>query len=379
MKVGLVCPYSVAKGGGVKEIVFAIQSELRRRGHDAYVITPRPQDHDGEAGDNVLFVGTSADFNAPTRTTIQISASVNDTIDAILEEHQFDVLHFHEPWIPMLSMQILSRSNAVNIGTFHAKLPETMVSRTMAKVVTPYTKSVLKYIDAFTAVSDAAAEYVCSQTNQPVAIIPNGIDLQQFTMPKTFHDNRKEKTVLYVGRLEGRKGVKYLLHAFQTLQERRPDVRLVLAGDGNDREKLEQLAADLELTNTDFLGYVTHEKKVQLYQEADLYCSPAIYGESFGVVLLEAMATGLVTVAGDNPGYSSVMSGLGSLSLVDPKHTAEFARRLELLLYEKDLRKLWRQWAVNELPQYSYEHIVSQYEEVYQTAMLAKAAKKELA
>jgi phosphatidylinositol alpha-mannosyltransferase len=378
MKVGLVCPYSVAKGGGVKEIVFAIQSELRKRGHDAYVITPRPQDHDGDPGDHILFVGSSADFNSPLRTTIQISASVNDTIDAILEEHQFDVLHFHEPWIPMLSLQMLSRSNAINIGTFHAKLPETIVSRTMAKVVTPYTKSVLKYIDAFTAVSDAAAEYVCSQTSRPVAIIPNGIDMQQFKLPKKFHDSRKEKTILYVGRLEGRKGVKYLLHAFQLLQERRADIHLVIAGDGPDREKLQELAADLELTNVTFLGYVPHERKLQLYQEADLYCSPALYGESFGVVLLEAMASGLVTVAGDNPGYSSVMNGLGSISLVDPKHTAEFARRLDLLLHETDLRKLWREWAANELPQYSYEHIVTQYEEVYETTLLAKAAQKEL-
>ncbi len=373
-------PYNVAKGGGVKEIVFAIQAVLRRRGHDAYILTPRPQDHDGVVPhEHMIFVGSAADFNSPTRTTIQISASVNDTIDTILARHNFDVLHFHEPWIPMLSLQLLSRSNTVNIGTFHAKLPETIISRTMAKVVTPYTKSVLKYIDAFTAVSDAAAEYVCSQTKQPVTIIPNGIDSKQYKPPRKIYDDRKQKTILYVGRLEGRKGVRYLLQAFRLLQNKQPDVHLIIAGDGPDREKLEELAADLELQNVSFLGYVPHADKIKLLQDSDLYCSPAIYGESFGVVLLEAMATGLVTVAGDNPGYASVMNGLGSISLVDPKHAAEFARRLDLLLHETDLRKLWREWAANELPKYSYEHIVTQYEEVYLNALAAKLTQKELA
>jgi phosphatidylinositol alpha-mannosyltransferase len=243
----------------------------------------------------------------------------------------------------------------------------------MAKVITPYTKPILKYIDAFTAVSDAAADYVCSLTDAPVAIIPNGIG-KQFKPPRSFNDRRKHKTVLYVGRLEGRKGVKYLLHAFHQVQQHHPDVSLVIAGDGPDRDKLEMLAADLELHNVRFLGFITNQQKHDLLHSSDLFAAPAIYGESFGIVLLEAMATGLVTVAGDNPGYESVMEGLGAISLVHPKHAAEFARRIELLLYETDLRKLWREWAAKELPQYSYERIVDQYEAVYKKAIAGKHA-----
>ncbi len=369
MKIGLICPYDITKGGGVQEIVKAQQTELLKRGHKAYIITPRPQNHYRDPGDHIIFVGGSTDFKAPTRTTIQISASLNESITEMLEREQFDVLHFHEPWIPMLSAQILSRSKAINVATFHAKLPETVMSRTMARVVTPYTKPILKYIDAFTAPSEAAAEYVCSLTDEPVAIVPNGIDLNHFRPPKTFKDNKKAKTIFYVGRLEGRKGVKYLLHAFKILRETRPDVSLVIAGDGVDRDKLEMLADDLDLDNVQFLGYISEEDKIAYMRSCDLFCAPALYGESFGIVLLEAMATGLVTVAGDNPGYAAVMRGLGALSLVNPKHIAEFARRLELLLYETDLRKLWRDWAANEVPQYSYERIVDQYEEVYQAAL----------
>ena len=369
MKIGLVCPYGINKGGGVLEIVRAQQHELRRRGHDAYIITPRPQGHVEDPGDHVIFVGSSTDFHAPTKTTIQISASLSESIAEMLEEEQFDVLHFNEPWIPMMSAQLLARSKTANVATFHAKLPETMMSRTMARAITPYTRPLLKYIHALTAVSDAAAEYVCSLTDEPVAIIPIGIDQKLFKPPRKFDDKRPRKTIFYVGRLEGRKGLKYLLHAFRLLQDSHPDTSLVIGGDGPERAKLEMLADDLELQNVEFLGFISTEDKVRRLQECDLYCSPAIFGESFGIVLLEAMATRAVTVAGDNPGYSSVMRDMGALSLVDPKHAGEFARRLELLLYQPELRKLWREWAKSQMPKYTHQAVVSQYLEVYQQAI----------
>jgi phosphatidylinositol alpha-mannosyltransferase len=368
MKIGLVCPYSIAKNGGVQEIVRAMQTELTRRGHDCYIITPRPNDHSDAPEDHMIFIGGSADFNAPTHTVVQVSASVSETIYRMLEEEKFDVLHFHEPWIPMLSYQILSRSKTANVATFHAKMPEDIMSRTMARVITPYTKASLKYLHALTAVSDAASELVCRIADEPVAIIPNGV-APRFTPPAKFHDSRKNKTILFVGRLDTRKGVKYLLHAFKLLSEKDPNTSLLIAGDGVDREKLEALSRDLELDNVHFLGFISDAEKIKLLRNSDLFCAPSPYGESFGLVILEAMATGLVTVAGDNPGYSSVLTGLGAVSIINPKHTAEFARRLQLLLHEPDLRKLWRQWAAEEMPKYSYEAVVDQYLEVYEAAI----------
>jgi phosphatidylinositol alpha-mannosyltransferase len=370
MKIGLVCPYNIAKGGGVQEIVRAEHAELTRMGHDAYVITPQPREENGTyRARKTIFVGNSTDFNSPLHTTVQVSAGVHEAIDRVFSEHRFDVLHFHEPWVPMLSMQLLTRSNSVNVATFHAKLPETFVSRTVARVVTPYTKSVLKYIHELTAVSEAAADYLGRLTDRPVRIIPNGIDLHTYKPPRAHKDGAKAKTIFYIGRLEQRKGVRYLLHAFALLHQERPEVTLVIASDGPDRRKLEQLAADLGVAdNVEFRGYISDKDKVRYLKSADLFCSPALYGESFGIVLLEAMASGLVTVAGDNPGYASVMKGLGAISLINPRHTEEFARRLDLLLYENDLRKLWRDWAKAEVLQYGYPQVVAQYEEVFKQA-----------
>lgn len=372
MKIGIVCPYSISIGGGVLEIARAQVRGLRKRGHDAWLITPRPQNYKPSPDEHVIFVGGSADMRTPGSTTVQISAGLIKDIEDMLAEHQFDVLNFHEPWLPMLSRQILARSDAANVGTFHAKLPETVMMRTMARVITPYMKAVLKDIDVFVAASGPGSEYVSAMTDEPVRIIPVDIDLTEFKPSKHQDDDREHKNILYVGRLEGRKGVKYLLQAFALLQDKYPTLKLDILGDGVDRDKLELLAQDLELRNVEFLGYRDNVEKIRRFQEADLYCSPAVFGEGFGKVLLEAMATGVPTVAGDNPGYASVMKGFGAISLVNPRDTQDFARRLELMLFQKELRQLWRKWAHTEVQQYSTENMLDQYEEVFEEAIKKK-------
>ncbi len=369
MKIGLVCPYNIAKGGGVQEVVRALCDELNKRGHDAKIITPQPREYKVVDTANVIFVGTSADFKSPMSTTAQVSASgSSDEIDSMLEREQFDVLHFHEPWVPMLSRQILSRSSAVNVATFHAKIPESIMSQTVMRAVTPYLKSVLKYLHDLTAVSEAAAEYIGTLTDDPIAIVPNGIDLSIYKA--TAHHMPKEKQmILYIGRLERRKSVKYLLQAYALVCNKLGNVELVIAGDGPDRAKLEAMVEDMELPHVTFLGYVTEAEKLELLQTADLFCSPAVYGESFGIVLLEAMASGVPIVAGNNAGYRSVMQGLGALSLIEPANSAEFATRLELLLSEPKLRQIWQEWAAEYIKQYSYNVVVDQYEEAYQVAL----------
>jgi phosphatidylinositol alpha-mannosyltransferase len=371
MKIGLICPYNITKGGGVQEHVLALQAELTKRGHYARIITPLPRGESEVANmPQVIFVGGSTDLRSPTHTTVQISVTADtNKLDDILSSEQFDILHFHEPWVPVLSRQILQRSNSVNIATFHAKVPETQMSRTVAKVFTPYLKSVMSYLHELTAVSSSAAEYAGSLTDQPISIVPNGIDLTVYKPQLKKATTATKKTIIYIGRLERRKGVKYLLKAYQLVAPFDSNLHLIIAGNGPDREKLELLAEDLKLTNIEFLGYITDEKKLQLLAEADLFCSPAIFGESFGIVLLEAMASNLVTVAGNNSGYIDVLDGLGALSIVNPADTAEFARRLQLLLYNEDLRALWISWAAEHVKQFSYTKIVDMYEALYTKAL----------
>ena len=233
MKIGLFSPYDMFKGGGVQEHVVATQAELRRRGHDAIILTPQPRSYKGEIPEHMLFVGGSADFKSPLHTVVQVSVTGSvEKIDEILSREQFDVLHIHEPWIPIVSRQLLSRSQSVNIGTFHARLPDTRVSKTIERVIKPYTKSILKYIDFFTAVSDPAAQYLRHLADVDVNMITNGIDLAKYRPDPAAAFDRP--TIFYVGRLEKRKGVKYLIKAFKILQERMPEAQLLIAGAGPD-------------------------------------------------------------------------------------------------------------------------------------------------
>jgi phosphatidylinositol alpha-mannosyltransferase len=371
MKIGLVCPYNIKKPGGVLEVVLALKAGLEERGHVVKIITPKPRNHAEEPGTDVIFAGVSTDFRTLTfkDTTSQVSSTADtEKIDAMLAEEQFDILHFHEPWQPLLSRQLLQRSQAVNIGTFHATVSDALMSRSILKAVAPYLNSVTKYLHVLTAVSDSGASYAAKMTDLPITIIPNGIDLDRYK-PFKVEKNPKERMILYVGRLENRKGVKYLLQAYQLLEQENDDVRLVIAGDGPDREKLELLSEDLKLKKVDFLGFISDDLKLELLNKADLFCSPALFGESFGIVLLEAMATDTVAVAGDNSGYTGLMQDVGALSIVNPTDVSEFARRLHLLLNQPELRALWQKWAKEYVQQFNYPAVVDQYEELYLDAV----------
>lgn len=376
MKIGLVCPYNVARGGGVQEIVSSMRKLLELNGYTARIITSQPQDTSNIDTTGMIFLGRAIDVRWPTHTTASFSSGFStEAIEQMVESEKFDILHFHEPWVPALSRQILNRSQSVNIGTFHAKVPETIVSRTLQKVVTPYLKVVLKDLHELTAVSEPAAEYVSSLTDRPITLIPNGINLKRFTFKNHWQKN-SNKTIVYIGRLEHRKGLRYLLEAFQLLTQDHNKLNLVIAGDGPDREKLQLLVQDMHIQNVSFPGYVSEEEKINLLAKADLFCSPAIFGESFGIVLLEAMASGAVIVAGNNPGYAAVMQELGALSLANPKDLEEFARRMNLMLEEKKIRDLWQKWAKEYVKQFNNNKIIKQYEQLYHEALKTHSAKK---
>lgn len=365
MKIGLVCPYHMFKGGGVQECVMASYQELSARGHSVKIITPLPRDYDGPIPPYMITIGTSANVRAFFSTQLQVSAAVDtDVIDAMLEREDFNIIHFHEPWVPVLSRQIISRSETVNIATMHARMPDRLTAKTFANIFTPYVKAVMRHIDAYTAVSEAATAHIGTITKDPITIIPNGISLDKYKNIKSTKNSAK-KTILYIGRLEKRKGVRYLLDAFAKLSESHKDVQLLIAGAGPEENSLKQRVDEYGIKRVKFLGYVTEDEKLNLLHSADVMSSPARYGESFGIVLLEAMASGLPVVAGDNPGYEGVLKGTGKLSLVDVKSSSDFARRLEIFLYDESLRKIWLDWANDYVKQFDYPLIVDRYEQLY--------------
>lgn len=364
MKIGLVCPYDFFRHGAVQKLIELLDSELTERGHDVRIITPRPPHYQGDPPPRTIFVGRSTKWNTPLSTTLEVGASFEPNgMEEMLEAEQFDIINVHEPEVPVLGAQIAARADCPIVATFHATIPETAVGRTIEMFRIPFSRSLFRRLAAMTAVSDSAARFVRDWSGQDITIVPNYIDIEAFKDGRQY--KRDANTILYLGRLEKRKGVKYLLKAFAELAEHDSKVRLVIAGDGSEREKLENWVYTNEVPRVQFLGAVSDARKVELLKKAAVFCSPAIYGESFGIVLLEAMAAGTPTVAGDNPGYKCVMVDRGLISLVNPKDASDFARRLKVFLRDEELRASWLRWAEEYVQAFDSAKIIDQYETVY--------------
>jgi phosphatidylinositol alpha-mannosyltransferase len=364
MKIGVVCPYNIAMPGGVQQHVFEQTAELRRRGHTVKLITPNPRGKLLTDDPEVVFLGTSARFKTH-HTSVDVSITVTtEAIDELLEKENFDIIHMHEPLVPILARQMLPRITCPVVGTFHAAMPESVLAKSIAGSFQPFVKSVVKHLSAVTAVSSAATSYVGNYVSvQDVHIVPNGVDLVKYHLPPL---GSPRKNILYVGRLEKRKGVKYLIRAFTELHKTDPTHDLIIAGDGPDREKLQKLVEEYDLTTkVHFLGYIDDAKKQKLMHQCALFVSPALYGESFGIVLIEAMASGAVVLGGFNPGYATVLSGSGAIGLIDPQETELFANRMHLLLHDQPIRDMLVKWAHEEVKKYSYKSIVDDYEKIY--------------
>ncbi|MDX1765983.1 MAG: glycosyltransferase family 4 protein [Candidatus Saccharimonadales bacterium] len=376
MKIGIVCPYNLYRPGGVLVQIKAHQKELQRLGHDVTLIAPKPRGFTGEPEPGVVLVGTSTELNTPfkTKADISIHAGLYE-IGKFLKEEQFDILHFHEPWIPMLPMQILNASTSVNVATFHAKMPGMRIYKAIGKAITPYTKSIIKKLDYMVGVSETATMYLNTLVDEPVEIIPNSIDLKVFDPEKTSIVRRYDddlKTIFYMNRLEKRKGPDLLLKAYKELVEEHDDLRLIMASDGDMRKELEVYVAAYDLPNVEFLGFISDEEKLQLYKTADVYCSPAPYGESFGLVMLEAMAMQTPLVAGDNPGYQVPLGDRAKDYLVDPTITSVLVKRLEDMIYDEDKRRRYIEWSRKEASKYSFTTTVAQYESIYKKLLKGK-------
>ncbi len=386
MKIALVCPYNIfERAGGVGDVVVNLKEGLVQKGHSVKVITPKPTGYEGEVPDGYILLGTSTKFNkfnAGLATdgawTFNIDA---DEIKKVLDREKFDLINFHEPWAPILARQILQLSETVHVGTFHANLMDSAAAKSLVNLFLPYGRGIGEKLDLITAVSPAPAKVLLDKDPKHrlvknIKYIPNGINVARFsTRPNLAVKHPKIKTILYVGRLEGRKGVKHLLMAYHELCNRRSDVQLHIAGSGPEEKKLRDYVNEHDIPRVTFLGYISDEDKIHHLHRADVFCSAASRGESFGIVLLEAMAAGCPIVAGDNVGYQSVMKDTGTMSLVNPRDTVDFSRRLEIMAFNEDLRGVWLKWAKKYVKSFDYKHVVDMYEGAYKEAVKIHAKK----
>lgn len=345
MKIALVSPYDSAYPGGVILHISYLERYFTKMGHEVKVIAPASKAI-SSFGDRFIPIGKPRPVPASgSICRVTISPWVSSKIKAVLERENFDIIHLHEPLMPMLCTTVLRLSQTANVGTFHAchanflGIPAYNLARPIGKWAL---RRWFRKLDGKIAVSKAAMEFACGHFRGYYNIIPNGVDLDHFSPDVApidkFCDGKLN--ILFVGRLEKRKGLNYLLEAFKQVKEEIPDSRLIIVGPGTRlRRKYEKRVVGSGLKDVIFTGLVPYEELPRYYKTADVFCAPATGRESFGIILLEAMAVGKPIVASNIEGYAGVVThGVEGL-LVPPRDVEMLAQALISLLTDQSLRQ----------------------------------------
>lgn len=337
MKIALVCPYDYATPGGVQDHVRHLGACFERKGHQVRILAPSSDDEMHEEGNVYTLGGVTAVPANGSIARISLSMRLARRVKQILRAEQFDVVHVHEPLMPMLPITVLRFSNALNIGTFHAYSRAHYGYRWAKPLLMRYFRRLAGCI----AVSEAAREFVEQYFPGHYTVIPNGIDTAEFMgdvapLPQ-FDDGMLN--ILFFGRLEKRKGLRFLLRAYPLVKSAFPNARLIVAGEGTTRAAFQQWVDKHEVRDVVFTGRIPAEDRARCFASAHVFCAPNTGGESFGLVLLEAMAAGKPVVASDIPGYRAVVSDGEQGLLFPPKDHEALASALCRLLADAEWRR----------------------------------------
>lgn len=368
VKVGLVSPYDWSYPGGVQEHIQRLASELRERGHNVRILTPATGVRGRQVEYGVYKLGWAAPLHVNgSIARVAFAPHISGRLRGILQRERFDIIHLHEPLASPMGLFVLHTGPATGatlVGTFHAWARHSLASAPEWAYASaaPFLGRYFRRLDGRIAVSPAAAEFVSRFFPSDFRIIPNGVDTQHFhpdTPPLPEYADGK-LNILYLGRIEKRKGLKYLLRAIPMIREHFPHTRFLIGGDGPLRVGFERLVAQAGWQDVVFLGRVPAERLPALFTSADVFCAPNIGGESQGIVLLEAMASGRPVVASDIPGFRSVIRHQQDGLLTPPTRSEELAWAVCHLLSDDAERARLAQAGRQRAEAFSWEHVATE-------------------
>jgi phosphatidylinositol alpha-mannosyltransferase len=368
MKVCLVSPYDYTHPGGVSEHVRHLADELRNRGHRATVMAPSNQLDDGDDTEEYVRIGRSTPMPGNGSVArVALSFHLVRRVRHLLDEEGFDVVHYHEPLVPALPITVLRFHRGANVATFHA-----FARRNLGYYYgRPFLKRYFKRLHSLMAVSVPARDFVSRYFPGDYHVVPNGIDTGRFrpgTPPLKELRTPGRKTLLFVGRLEQRKGLPTLIDAYARLRRERNDIRLVVVGEGAMRWGYERYVESEGIPDVLFCGHVDADKLPRCYASADVFCSPALRGESFGIVLLEAMASGVPVIASAIDGFRQVLTHERDGLLVPPGAAEPLADTLTSLLDDAPRRRCLADAGRQTAQRYDWSHVVDTVLDVYREA-----------
>ncbi|PRX46169.1 phosphatidylinositol alpha-mannosyltransferase [Prauserella shujinwangii] len=367
MKIGIVCPYSFDVPGGVQGHVVDLAKALLARGHRVSVLAPA--DEDAELPGFVHPAGRALGipYNGSV-ARLQFGPVSYARVRRWLRDNEFDVLHLHEPAAPSLSLLALKVADGPIVATFHTSTPR---SRTLS-AFQPVLRPLLEKITARIAVSALARRVQVEHLGGDAVEIPNGVDVGFFADARPLDGYpRTGGTVGFVGRYtEPRKGMGVLLEALRILAPELPGLRLLVVGRGEE-ETLRRQAGPALADRIDLLGQVDDETKARALRSVDVYCAPNVGGESFGMILTEALAAGTPVVASDLDSFRRVLDD-GRAGVLTPTGDARaLAAALRGLLADPDRLARLSAVGTERVARYDWATVVTQVLRVYETAVAA--------
>lgn len=362
MRIGMVCPYSFDVPGGVQAHVVELAQVLIERGHKVSVLAPAADDT--PLPDFVVSAGKAVaiPYNGSV-ARLSFGPTAYTRIRRWIAENDFDVLHIHEPNAPSLSMLALKIAEGPIVATFHTSTTKSLVLSTFQGVLRPYHEKISGRI----AVSELARRWQVEALGGDAVEIPNGVDVPAFAhAPLLEGYPRQGKSVLFLGRFdEPRKGMEVLLGALPALVRKHPDLEVLIVGRG-DEDRLRREAGE-NAGHLRFLGQVSDAEKASAMRSADVYVAPNLGGESFGIVLVEAMAAGTAVVASDLDAFRRVLRDGTAGMLVPVGDSDRLADAISTMLTDDEVREGYIRTANQVVGEYDWPVVAEQILRVYET------------
>ena len=305
MRIGFVSPYAWDIPGGVQAHIRDLAQYFKRDGHEVSILAPAT-DEDVPSDESVVYAGkpVAIPYNGAVARVLfgPVAAS---RVRQWIAKGEFDILHLHEPAIPSLSLLACSIAEGPMVGTFHVAAPRQKVAFAIAPLLEP----VIEKLRARIAVSEIARETLRIHLDTDAVVIPNGIDSQFFRSPDVQRSASSEVVIGFIGRFdEPRKGLDVLIEALPLITRRLPNIKVLVAGPGDVGEALARVPAPYRF-RVSFIGRLDEAEKAKFFNSIDIYVAPNTGGESFGIILAEAMAAGCAIVASNLPAFELLLDG----------------------------------------------------------------------
>ena len=367
MRVGLVCPYSLDVPGGVQAHVIDLARTFIGQGHQVSVLAPG--DDEGDHPDFVVPAGRSVGipYNGSV-ARLSFGPLSYTRVRRWIRTGKFDVLHVHEPAAPSLSMLALMVADGPIVATFHTSNARSRMLAAFQGVLQPF----LEKITGRIAVSEYARQVQVEHLGGDAVITPNGVDVGFFAGAEPLPGYpRPGGTIGFIGRYdEPRKGMDVLVEALAGMVDARPGLRVLVAGSG-EADKLLDGAAPQVAERLQLLGRVSDADKARLLRSVDVYCAPNTGGESFGIILTEAMSAGCPVVASDLPAFSAVLEGGAAGEMFPVGDAGRLAEVLGRVLDEPERRARLAAAGSRAVAAYDWPVVAGRVMKVYETVVAA--------